>query len=314
MTPPILAAAVLRALPGVPRLDRSWGAIRHPGDAVDYFRVPARPAFRPGAPGFDAVNAWWLGELSGLIYRRDREEQSPRNRRPSRAQVLEAVGLEEAAVIHRGGIHCTVVRPKGAAPAYAVVVFRGTTGLRSGVRALDLRSSRGPAGGLVHRGFHTALGLIWPDLRICLQSFPGPWFYTGHSLGGALAMLAAAHHPARAVYTFGAPRVGDTGFLQSLALQATFALVNPRDPVPALPPPTAHMTLAPLAPLYRFCGRGHLHGPHAGHAAPVLGPRERRASPAADLRLGPPEWLTDHAPANYRVRLAGLLPPRASHP
>ena len=41
--------------------------------------------------------------------------------------------------------------------------------------------------------------------------------YTGHSMGDALAILAASLRRPRAVYTFGAPRMGDAAPLNSTA-------------------------------------------------------------------------------------------------
>jgi hypothetical protein len=302
---PAAAAGGLFAAGRPARLDRTWGAIRHPGEAGDYFQAFA-PPFRPEAQEFDPVNAWWLGEIAGLVYRRGSAEAPGAGARPSRARVLGTVGLEEAAAICVRGLACAVVRPREGARPYAVAVFRGVTGLRTWAYALDARPVRAPRGG-VHRGFHRALGLLWPRLQPWLKSIPGPWFFTGHSMGGALALLAAARHPPQAVYTFGAPRVGDAAFMARLAPLAHHHLVTPCDPVPHLTPPTAGRAFAPLQPGLRFCRQGHLHPPAEDRTAPGQ-------SAALDLwrlipfRPAPPEGLSDHAPANYRARLAALLP------
>jgi triacylglycerol lipase len=68
---------------------------------------------------------------------------------------------------------------------------------------------------------------------------------TGHSLGGALAVLAAAKlrlekaQPVNGVYTYGQPRVGDavfcSGFNQWMGTN-TFRFVNFKDIVPRVPP------------------------------------------------------------------------------
>jgi hypothetical protein len=101
----------------------------------------------------------------------------------------------------------------------------------------------------VHEGFLEDLQAIEKDVvrevRCYLATNPnGKIFVTGHSLGGALAVLGAlALHlqgiPIAAVYTFGQPRVGNKWF--ALAYNArlgsvTFALTNADDPVPLLPP------------------------------------------------------------------------------
>lgn len=65
---------------------------------------------------------------------------------------------------------------------------------------------------------------------------------TGHSLGGSLAILAAADlaksHKIDQVYTFGQPRVGNAAFAtyyQNL-VPNTFRLIDYADIVPHVPP------------------------------------------------------------------------------
>ena len=63
-------------------------------------------------------------------------------------------------------------------------------------------------------------------------------YFTGHSLGGALAILAATLiSPTRhgAVYTFGAPRVANYKFFFGLKMPI-FRVVNSADIVPRVPP------------------------------------------------------------------------------
>jgi pimeloyl-ACP methyl ester carboxylesterase len=89
------------------------------------------------------------------------------------------------------------------------------------------------------------------------KAFP-PLFITGHSLGGALAMMAAASLSENGVnvaglYTFGQPRVGDWTFTRQLnaRLQGKiFRFVNNNDIVPHIPPP-----FSPLNPTHLY---GHL--------------------------------------------------------
>ncbi|KAF1911354.1 Alpha/Beta hydrolase protein [Ampelomyces quisqualis] len=66
---------------------------------------------------------------------------------------------------------------------------------------------------------------------------------TGHSLGGALASLAAAVLRSQGksvdLYTYGAPKIGLQGladFLSNPALGATYRVTHRADPVPKLPP------------------------------------------------------------------------------
>lgn len=72
-----------------------------------------------------------------------------------------------------------------------------------------------------------------PDYRIIA---------TGHSLGGAVATIAAANLRkagfAVDIYTFGAPRAGNAAFANFVTQQAgaEFRVTHDNDPVPRLPP------------------------------------------------------------------------------
>jgi hypothetical protein len=62
---------------------------------------------------------------------------------------------------------------------------------------------------------------------------------SGHSLGGALATLAAAHIGQDAVqglYTYGCPRVGDAAFAGKLPARSHYRFVHRDDWVPTVPP------------------------------------------------------------------------------
>jgi feruloyl esterase len=68
-------------------------------------------------------------------------------------------------------------------------------------------------------------------------------YVTGHSLGAALAALAALdltlqQQPLKAVYTFGQPRIGNQAFahyLNQTLAAPLFRVVHHRDPIPHLP-------------------------------------------------------------------------------
>ena len=72
--------------------------------------------------------------------------------------------------------------------------------------------------GRVHHGFNLALRRTWRKVGTILdEAQDKPLFLTGHSMGGALAVLAACRlakigRPPVATYTFGTPRVGDPAF------------------------------------------------------------------------------------------------------
>jgi pimeloyl-ACP methyl ester carboxylesterase len=94
----------------------------------------------------------------------------------------------------------------------------------------------------VHAGFLHDLDGIWPAIGPRLERMrrkrPGRrvWF-AGHSLGGALATLAAERYPhTTGIYTFGAPRVGNASFANAFRVPE-FRIVNNNDITAWVPPP-----------------------------------------------------------------------------
>lgn len=102
-------------------------------------------------------------------------------------------------------------------------------------------------GARFHKGFVDAIAEIWPPLSAAIEAeskaSDRPLWLTGHSLGGALALLAAwllkrKFIPVEEVCTFGAPMIGNRAACE--AFNREFAgrihrYVNGRDPVPKLP-------------------------------------------------------------------------------
>jgi triacylglycerol lipase len=102
-------------------------------------------------------------------------------------------------------------------------------------------------GARFHKGFVDALATVWDPLAAAVESETKrrdrPLWLTGHSLGGALALLAAWLFKRRfvavhEVCTFGAPMIGNrvacAAFNREFAGRV-FRYVNGRDPVPKLP-------------------------------------------------------------------------------
>jgi hypothetical protein len=92
----------------------------------------------------------------------------------------------------------------------------------------------------VHLGFSSVLKRSWSKVEeILREAEDKPLFVTGHSLGGALAVLSGCRlakmgRPPVGIYTFGSPRVGDMNFCAGYALP-TYRVVNRLDIVPELP-------------------------------------------------------------------------------
>jgi triacylglycerol lipase len=221
--------------------------LRPPRPQFPYFAGADRFAFEAAAPQYSAVNAWWQADACFLVYGssafiEEAIRQSPLARQSWR---LDWLGTPEE---NRG----IVLSNKDV----LVMVFRGTRlESHSPFDASELvvinqddlwtDSQFLPAvcesGGRVHSGFLKAFAQVSDCLDTVLQERrPDQRLYlTGHSLGGALATLAAAHlGPARVdgLYTYGSPRVGDATFAAALSVERHFRFVFGEDWVSTVPP------------------------------------------------------------------------------
>ncbi|KAF0176454.1 MAG: lipase class 3 [Limisphaerales bacterium] len=132
-----------------------------------------------------------------------------------------------------------------------LVCFRGSESAQDWITDLTAKQTAWRNTQRVHAGFYAAHVAAWPmacrDLLALIAAHPeSPVCFTGHSLGGALALLAARDmveaRPGLAsrtsVITFGAPRVGNRAWSRAydrLLRDRTFRLVNEEDPVPRVP-------------------------------------------------------------------------------
>ena len=135
-----------------------------------------------------------------------------------------------------------------AGSSHLAVCFRGTS---SGKDALMdtrfLKTAAFGGRGRVHRGFNRALDSVWHQLKGAVDALDGAGrklFVAGHSLGAALAQLAAhrlalGQYPVAAVYAYGSPRVGNPEFRDAyneLLEDKTFLHINNKDIVARVPP------------------------------------------------------------------------------
>jgi triacylglycerol lipase len=99
----------------------------------------------------------------------------------------------------------------------------------------------------LHSGFERAVEMVWPAIQTAIANRTAPaqpLFFTGHSLGGALAILAASRAPLEpkvqqvVVYTFGSPRTGGDRFFDDYTPRlgdSTFRFIHGTDIVPTVP-------------------------------------------------------------------------------
>jgi triacylglycerol lipase len=104
-----------------------------------------------------------------------------------------------------------------------VLSFRGTEVTEKSDVLADLKSGKNleACGGKVHVGFKGEINKLWPTISKVLADNPGNVYVTGHSLGAAMATIAASRMQDRvtALVTFGSPRVGNAEFVKSLAVE-----------------------------------------------------------------------------------------------
>lgn len=124
-----------------------------------------------------------------------------------------------------------------------VLAFRGTE--PNSIRDIktDFKSSTilCKSGGKIHSGFSEAFDKVAIDIQKALDNDElksKPLFITGHSLGGALATIAAkkVNHSAgiAACYTYGSPRVADLDWFKTMKTPL-YRIVNAADPVTMMP-------------------------------------------------------------------------------
>jgi hypothetical protein len=132
-------------------------------------------------------------------------------------------------------------------PQTLLLAFRGTESAGDWLADLDIASKARPYG-VVHRGFLVAFQAVERQLLTALEASPDRFLVlTGHSLGGALATVAAAEwhqrFKVRWVMTFGQPAVGRRDFEQHMKQYggSFIRFVNNDDVIARVPPTYRHV-------------------------------------------------------------------------
>ena len=258
-------------------------------------------------------NRWLLAESALLAYD---DEAAIRRAFEGRAQHIALLSAPNA-----GGSGYAIELGEGA----ALLAFRGTQVFNPGdpltkFRAIardyltnaKLARHEFEDGSLVHKGFYASAVELLADLKSqgWLQA-SRRWLVCGHSLGGALAVLAAEQLEAlpgqsvAGVLTLGQPRVGDSRHAERLERLPfpILRVVHGCDIIPSVPP--AALDFA------------HTRAEH------VLAPERRASYPATVLQnvfglwrqrfsgLGAlsPVALQDHAPLTYATHCYNQFDP-----
>lgn len=120
-----------------------------------------------------------------------------------------------------------------------VLAFRGTQpDIKDVLTDIKADLVNADCGGRAHRGFLEAFAKVKQQIANALHQHKGqPLYITGHSLGGALALLATrmlASDSMGACYTYGCPRTGDDEFFRGIKTPV-YRVVNAADGVTRVP-------------------------------------------------------------------------------
>jgi endonuclease G len=157
-----------------------------------------------------------------------------------------------------------------------LIAFRGTESIGDWLGNIDVLPTARPYGS-VHRGFLNAYLLVEQEVLAAIQQIapanPRLWI-TGHSLGGALATIAAAELRPRllasGIHTFGQPRLGAaalTSFFLENFPDRFMRFVNDDDIVTRVPPGYQH-----VGKLIHFDANGNIQAPETEAARSVVEP------------------------------------------
>ncbi len=166
----------------------------------------------PYTTGLHKGNAYWLARLSKEVYLRKSED----NQIPNEEKILTNLKKDDTKFCSVFGVD------KNSAQAaliehedYLCMAFRGTNELADWLDNINAFSTK-KLFGEFHRGFWNSVEDVWEPINTKFRDLQKqrkrPLFITGHSLGGAMATVAAARFihedkPFTSVYTFGQPRV-----------------------------------------------------------------------------------------------------------
>jgi hypothetical protein len=295
------------SVPKIP-YDHSAFSLTHPGNATDFFPL-----------GSETSDVGLCVEMARLAYVKFEKLDL---RRKVEAAFLPRVRFASSSYMDVGSTQAIVVdgetRDSG---AVRVIAFRGTEpdDPRDEIDDLKFPPKSWPGGGKVHSGFAGAFERVMgPTLTAIGGAGSGrKVFVTGHSLGAALATLAASLAPQLRLVTFGSPRVGDTAFTSLVAPGRHIRFVDCLDVVTRLPPDRAlnfvhagggHFIdrdgtiLAELSDTEIMQRQAQAGGVNWTMAELLI--RIRLA--AKDLGRIPILDLSDHAPINYTSAVLGI--------
>jgi len=211
-------------------------------------------------PAYSDRTAWLMAEMSKCAYLKFETDLE------GLKKCLQKPGFELVSIFNTRNTQAFLAKRES--DKMLVLSFRGTEkdDLRDILTDLNARFYKDEKKVKIHNGFLKAFQAVEPEIREMISGFGGYSLYiTGHSLGGALALIATRalnSDNLMACYTFGSPRVGNEEFDDFIEFPI-YRVVNAFDPVPCVPP-TFFIDLLCLIPwrkLQKFLSkfRGYVH-------------------------------------------------------
>jgi triacylglycerol lipase len=158
-----------------------------------------------------------------------------------------AQGITGGFILSKSHVMAVFSTGKGIYKNQAFVAFKGTASLYDALTDLNAGVKPSHTGCHVHQGFYYAFDSVLVELRQFVSSLKGVTSIhcVGHSLGGAVATLAADWIKATGIasqvnlYTFGSPRVGLEMFARKctsrIGMDNIYRVYHKTDPVPMVP-------------------------------------------------------------------------------
>ncbi|MCH7929657.1 MAG: lipase family protein [Proteobacteria bacterium] len=235
-----------------------------------YFSQPGLLTPPTARAAYSDRTAWIMAKMSELAYRPfdDSDPTKAQAARQALENDLESGGFElvQTFSIRKGEADTQAILIKKPG-VMAILAFRGTTkdfnDIITDLKARWIKTGNGKA----HEGFVEAFKSVEDEVKTAIAALPAtePLYVTGHSLGAALATVAAmrcdAVHTLAACYTFGSPRVGGPEWADGLKCPV-YRVVNEADGVPLVPPSIVLAFLIP--PLLWLSRIGFVGFQHAG--------------------------------------------------
>lgn len=220
-----------------------------------YFKSCSLFPFEHSSSGYSLANAWWLAEASFAAYG-DFSDQ------PSKIDLkhlenikwsFDAVSAENTQCLCLEGANAIILAFRGT----RIESFGDPSSLfRRGyinnwqdlVTDFEFLPKNIGDGREVHVGFEKAVEAVFPHVQARIANLKGKkkiWC-TGHSLGAAIATLAADRlargdgdnkYEVQGLYTYGSPRAGNGEFVNTFPVSNTYRFVHHRDIVTTVPPP-----------------------------------------------------------------------------